>query len=110
MSDTAKLQQLNETLEALKKRKRFRSFEFFKPYKKQRDFFLLGTTCRERLLMAGNQLGKTYCGAFEMACHLTGEYPVWWMGRRFTKPMLPRLLTRTGRVFWGGLRSTSQAP
>lgn len=87
MTDPVKLQELNATLEALGKRRKFRSFEYFSPYEKQKQFFLAGTTCRERLLMAGNQLGKTYCGAFEMACHLTGEYPAWWMGRKFTKPI-----------------------
>jgi phage terminase large subunit-like protein len=40
---------------------------------------------RERLLMAGNQLGKTWAGAYEMAMHLTGLYPDWWEGHRFTK-------------------------
>jgi len=37
--------------------------------------------------MAGNQLGKTVAGAAEMAMHLTGEYPDWWTGHRFTKPI-----------------------
>lgn len=37
--------------------------------------------------MAGNQLGKTMAGAFEMAYHLTGLYPGWWQGRRFEKPV-----------------------
>ncbi len=37
--------------------------------------------------MAGNQLGKTWAGAFEMAMHLTGLYPDWWEGRRYTKPV-----------------------
>lgn len=37
--------------------------------------------------MAGNQLGKTFCGAAEMAMHLTGLYPEWWPGRRFDKPI-----------------------
>ena len=57
----------------------------YKPYIKQRDFHGLGV--RERLLMAGNQLGKTWAGAFEMAMHLTGKYPDWWNGRRFDKPV-----------------------
>lgn len=37
--------------------------------------------------MAGNQLGKTWAGAFESAMHLTGRYPDWWQGRRFDKPV-----------------------
>jgi len=37
--------------------------------------------------MAGNQLGKTYCGAAEAAYHLTGRYPDWWEGRRWDRPV-----------------------
>lgn len=37
--------------------------------------------------MAGNQLGKTYSGAAEAAFHLTGQYPSWWTGRRWDRPV-----------------------
>lgn len=37
--------------------------------------------------MAGNQLGKTWSGAAEVAMHLTGRYPDWWQGRRWDKPI-----------------------
>ena len=36
--------------------------------------------------MAGNQLGKTLAGGFEVAMHATGRYPDWWKGRRFDRP------------------------
>src|SRR5689334_13894983 len=52
-------------------------------YPKQREFHNQGLIHRERLLMAANQVGKTYCGAAEAAIHLTGLYPAWWQGRRF---------------------------
>lgn len=38
--------------------------------------------------MAGNQLGKTWAGAYEAAMHATGRYPEWWRGRRFDKPVI----------------------
>jgi phage terminase large subunit-like protein len=38
---------------------------------------------RQRLIMAGNRIGKTEAGAYEVTCHLTGRYPHWWSGRRF---------------------------
>ena len=41
---------------------------------------------RERLLMAGNQIGKTLAGGMEAAMHATGRYPDWWKGRRFDRP------------------------
>ena len=59
----------------------------FEPYPKQFEFYAAGRDNRERLLMAGNQVGKTYSGAFEAAIHLTGRYPDWWPGRRFDRPI-----------------------
>lgn len=64
-----------------------RRLENYAPYAKQREFHTKGSTHRERLFMAGNQLGKTLSGAAEMAIHLTGLYPDGWQGRRFTKPI-----------------------
>jgi phage terminase large subunit-like protein len=58
----------------------------YQPYAKQREFHAAGSHARERLLMAGNQLGKSYSGAAEMAMHATGRYPSWWQGRRFEAP------------------------
>jgi phage terminase large subunit-like protein len=37
--------------------------------------------------MAGNRTGKTETGAYELTCHLTGTYPDWWRGKRFSKPI-----------------------
>jgi phage terminase large subunit-like protein len=37
--------------------------------------------------MAGNRVGKTQCGAAELAMHLTGLYAPWWQGKRFDKPV-----------------------
>lgn len=59
----------------------------YAPYARQREFHAKGLGHRERLFMAGNQLGKTWSGAAEMAIHLTGRYPDWWQGRRFTRPI-----------------------
>jgi hypothetical protein len=46
------------------------------PYPKQIEFHDAGFTHRERLFLAGNQLGKTMAGAFEEAVHATGHYPI----------------------------------
>jgi phage terminase large subunit-like protein len=63
-----------------------KQLELYRPYFKQEVFHAAGLTFRERLLMAGNQLGKTYCAGAEVAYHLTGKYPEGWKGRRFSKP------------------------
>jgi Terminase large subunit, T4likevirus-type, N-terminal len=59
----------------------------YRPYPKQAAFHAAGAVHRQRLLMAGNQLGKTTCGAAEAAFHLTGKYPDWWVGRRWDRPV-----------------------
>ena len=57
-------------------------------YKKHLEFFQAGTKYRERLVMAGNRVGKTESiGGYETTLHLTGLYPDWWNGRRFDKPI-----------------------
>ena len=55
----------------------------YSPYAKQIEFHTAGADFRERLFMAGNQLGKTWAGAFETAMHATGRYPAWWTGKRY---------------------------
>jgi phage terminase large subunit-like protein len=62
--------------------------ERYRPYAKQKDFHAAGgdPAVRERLLMAGNQLGKTWAAAYETAMHMTGHYPDWWEGAVFDSP------------------------
>jgi phage terminase large subunit-like protein len=59
----------------------------YAPYPKQLDFHAAGQRYRERLLLAGNQLGKTLAAGAEVAMHLTGRYPDWWAGRVFDTPV-----------------------
>ena len=60
---------------------------YYKPYKKQAAFHAAGAKYRERLLLAANQVGKTFAGAMEVAIHASGRYPEWWEGRRFDGPV-----------------------
>ena len=39
-------------------------------------------------MLAANRVGKTEgVGGYELALHLTGQYPEWWAGRRFNRPI-----------------------
>src|SRR5689334_7246813 len=88
-----------ETLEAEKSRRLTENrLAYYKPYPKQIEFHNAGATHRERLLMAGNQLGKTLAGAFETAMHATGRYPDWWKGYRFDGPTVGWVCGETGEV------------
>lgn len=82
LSDDEK-RELYELLRLKDVRARRNRLATYKPYTKQRDFHAAGAEYRERLMMAGNQLGKTWAGAYELAMHLTGRYPDWWQGRRY---------------------------
>ena len=51
-------------------------------------FFEAGVKYRERSMISGNRVGKTFgVGGYELTLHLTGQYPDWWIGKRFTKPI-----------------------
>lgn len=95
MSYDEKLEALR-VLEELEKRKQFQGHLRFFPdegpyahqnYPKHMEFMRLGTKFRERMFMAGNRVGKSITGGYEMACHLTGIYPSWWEGKLFPMPI-----------------------
>ena len=56
-------------------------------YPKHIEFFEAGANYRERCFLAANRVGKTTCGSYELICHLTGLYPYWWAGKRFSSPV-----------------------
>ena len=59
--------------------------KYYKPYEYQEKFH--NAKAAQKLLMAGNRIGKSYCGAAELAYHLTGLYPKWWQGRKWDRPI-----------------------
>lgn len=75
-----------DILEELARRKRRNALADYRPYPKQAHHHAAGARHRERCLMAGNQLGKTLAASREVAMHLTGRYPDWWVGRVFPNP------------------------
>lgn len=80
-------EELEQTLVALTEHKKYNALDFVELYPKQREFIAMGATKQERMLFAGNQMGKSFCGAVETTYHLTGLYPPWWNGRTFDHPV-----------------------
>lgn len=78
-------QALLRLLQEQKRRQDRNKLSRYKPYLKQIEFHTAGATKRERLFRAGNQLGKTWSSAYETAYHLTGLYPSWWQGKRWSR-------------------------
>lgn len=58
-----------------------------KPYEWQRKLWDSGKYNKQRLLMAANQVGKTFVSCVEVGYHLTGRYPTDWQGYRFVAPV-----------------------
>jgi phage terminase large subunit-like protein len=54
---------------------------------KHKAFFDASGKYNELLFCAANRVGKSLSGAYAMACHLTGVYPSWWTGRRWSTPI-----------------------
>ena len=85
---TAELQQAVDIARELRQRERYNRIDFYDPYPYQKMFHDTGSQANQRLLMAANRIGKSYCGSAELSYHLTGLYPKWWAGRRFRQPIV----------------------
>jgi len=107
MSRTDKIQQL-ELIEERKRRKSRRKIYGMYPdkgphrrelYHKHMSFFRAGAEYRERLMLAANRVGKTEgVGLYELVWHAMGEYPSWWEGRRFKRPIRAWVAGDTGKT------------
>jgi phage terminase large subunit-like protein len=82
----------------------------YRPYSKQREFHEAGAKFRERLFMAGNQLGKTLAGGAEVSMHLTGRYPDWWTGKRFDRPTIWICGSESGELTRDGVQRLLLGP
>ena len=65
---------------------KYHQLKYFRPFNHQRTFFKTGHSER-RGILAANRIGKTVSTCFETAMHLTGLYPDWWEGHRFSGPI-----------------------
>ena len=91
-----------QTLSSSERRKRYRRIDFLDQsywYPSQKAFFMAGSSgVHQRLIYGGNQSGKTLSCAAEVAWHLTGDYPDWWTGKRFTKPIRVWAVGESGQL------------
>lgn len=61
----------------------YNQLKYFRPFLHQKQFFATGSHAR-RGILAANRIGKTVSTCYETAMHLTGRYPDWWTGYRYT--------------------------
>jgi len=95
------IEEATRLLQIIEERRRTHKIEYYDPYPFQKVFHhakrekkgrpipsdSTGTLSTQRALMAANKVGKTRCGGFEAAFHLTGQYPDWWEGHIFRLPV-----------------------
>ena len=96
LSREQKLQQITLLREQASRKRRNKIKTFYPDtgplrrelYVKHMKFFAAGARHRQRLMLAANRVGKTEgVGLYELTLHLTGDYPDWWAGRKFHKPI-----------------------
>lgn len=85
---TAKPQEVAALLAKFQRQVQGHKLRTYKPYQWQKEFHAEGIDNPERMLMAANRVGKTISAACEVAFHATGDYPEWWEGKKFDKPVL----------------------
>ena len=85
--DENEIRETLKLIDSLEKDKKYNKLLYFKPYPYQAKLFEMGAKYAERFFQAGNQIGKSEGGAFEVACHATGLYPKWWKGIKYAHPI-----------------------
>lgn len=78
---------LVELLREKEERVKYNKKAHFNLYDWQKNLANSSKDAHQILAMCANQIGKSTAGAYVTACHLTGLYPDWWVGQKFTKPI-----------------------
>jgi phage terminase large subunit-like protein len=74
-------------------------------YPTQLAFFADGASGKhQRLIYGGNQSGKTLCCAAEVSWHMSGIYPPWWTGKRFSKPIRAWIIGESSVLIRDGIQ------
>lgn len=74
-------------------------------YPKHLEFFGSGVTHQQRAMIAGNRVGKTEAALCEIYWHMSGLYPHWWNGYRYTGPIKVWLCGDTKETLKIGLQA-----
>lgn len=115
LTSDEEIAQLVEAVEAEEEYKKWHKLEYAYPdegpyardkYKIAVDVMDKGKERRFRVLSGGNRSGKSFWLAYEIAVHMTGQYPHWWTGKRFKKMRSVWIVAETGPLFRDSLQKT----
>jgi phage terminase large subunit-like protein len=90
---------LDEKLALLREaeeRRKYNHWRYIKPVPKQMEY--LSSMTFETMFSAGNGNGKTEMAGYKVSRFLTGEYPNWWQGRRFARPVHGWVVSKTASL------------
>jgi phage terminase large subunit-like protein len=79
-------------------------------YAKHMEVITKTASFRQVCMMAANRVGKSELGAYIVTCHLTGNYPHWWDGKRFNKPVSIIAAGETGTLVRDSLQEKLLGP
>src|SRR5258708_6693393 len=85
-------------------RQKYRRIDFYRPNPKQMEFHNLKET--ERMIRAGNQLGKTQSAAAQMTMDALSLYPGWYKERQFITP--PKIERPYDFIGWYGCTTSEK--
>ena len=85
-------------------RQKYRRIDFYTPNFKQEEFHNLAAS--EKMIRAGNQLGKTQSAAAQMTMDSLRLYPDWYTGRRFMVP--PKIERPYDFIGWYGCTTSGK--
>lgn len=89
--DEAQAREITELVERGTRYRETHQLEFYEPYAWQAGFHNArdpeGKLARQVLLLAANKVGKSFTGARHCAIAATGDYPGWWEGPVWRRPV-----------------------
>lgn len=119
MIDLTTVKLTSEEIRAEQERRRFNKRESYFPetgpyrrdlYVKHMEFLKSTAHFRETCFMAANRSGKSESVCFAAMVFLTGDYPSWWEGKKFKKPVNVLVAGETGKLVRDSIQMKLMGP
>lgn len=82
LSEVSRILSDLERVRSVNKLKNYAPYPYQVRFHNAEGFQTPGRPASQRMLMAANKVGKTWCAGMEVAMHATGRYPEWYKGTR----------------------------